>query len=105
MISLCDGIGGTLLALNTVSAAMTRYIAIENHDTTNVICNNVNGGQDGTLTPDHTWVNSVEDITEPKVKDLGAGNIRHCCFGPPCKDHSKLRLIPRSGSKTKLTIS
>lgn len=90
-------------ALNTVCAAMTRYIAVENHDTSRVICSNVNGGQGGTLTPDHTWASSVDDITEQRVKDLGAGNVRHCCFGPPCKDHSKLRLIPRSGSKSKMT--
>ena len=67
VIGLCDVIGGALLTLNTVSAAMTRYIAVENHDTARVICNNVNDGQNGTLTSDHTWANSVEDIAEPKV--------------------------------------
>ena len=75
---------------------------MESHDTTRVICNSVDDGQNGTLTPDHTWANSVEGNTEPKVQDLGAGNVKHCCFGPPCKGHSKLKLIPRSGSKTKL---
>jgi hypothetical protein len=59
VISLCDGLGGALLALNTVCAAMTRYIAVENHDTSRVICNNVNDGQGGTLTPDHTCMGKV----------------------------------------------
>ena len=27
----------------------------------------------------------------------GPGNIKHLCFGPPCKDHSKLRLITPKG--------
>lgn len=36
MISLCDGIGGALLALNTVNAAVTRYIAVESNDTAKV---------------------------------------------------------------------
>ena len=36
VISLCDGIGGALLALNTVNAAVTRYIAVESNDTAKV---------------------------------------------------------------------
>ena len=39
------------------------------------------------------------DITEDKVKELGPGNIKQVSFGPPCKDHSKLRLIPRKRGK------
>ena len=92
---MCDGIGGALLALNTVFASVTRYLAVECHDVSRVICNNVNSGAHGGAIPDHTWANRVEDITEQKIKVLGPGNVKHVAFGPPCKDHSKLRLIPR----------
>ena len=95
VISMCDGIGGALLALNTVFASVTRYLAVECHDASSVICNNVNSGAHGGAIPDHTYASRVEDITEQKIKDHGPGNVKHVAFGPPCKGHSKLRLIPR----------
>ena len=89
--------GCCLLALNAVRAAITRYIAVEKDDIARVVCDNVNDGSDGGIMADHSWSSDVYDITEDKVKSLGPGNIKHVSFGPPCKDHSKLRNVPRKG--------
>jgi hypothetical protein len=96
-LSFCDGIGCALLALNSVNALLTRYIAVESDPTARLVCNNVNDGQHGSITPDHTWASDVFDITEAMIIALGVGNIKLLCFGPPCQDHSKLRNIPRKG--------
>ena len=99
MLSLCSGMSTGLLALSMVDAAFTRFIAVEKHNISKVVAGNLN--RDCKVQPDHTWASDVHDITEQKVKDLGFGNIKQVQLSPPCKDHSKLRLIPR-GRKEEL---
>jgi hypothetical protein len=99
-ISLCDGMGCALLALNTVLALLTRYIAVEDGETARLICDNVNDGAHGSTTTDRSFASSMFDITEDMIVGLGPGNIAHLCAGPPCQDHSKLRNIPRQGRPT-----
>ena len=96
-LSLCNGIGCALFALNLVGASISRFIAVENDEIKRNICDNVNDGSNGETVADHSWASSVFDITEQMIIDLGPGRIKHMCFGPPCKDHSKLRLITPKG--------
>jgi hypothetical protein len=99
-MSLCNGIGGCLFALNVVGAVFDRVICVEKDNVAKVVCDNVNDGCRGPNVADNTWASDVWSITEDMIKGLGRNAIRYFSMGPPCQDHSKLRLIPRRGQKS-----
>ena len=101
VLALCSGMSTGLLALSLVQAKFTRFIAVEHNDVAKVVAGNLN--RDCSVKPDHSWASDIFDISEQKVKDLGRGNVKQLQISAPCKDHSKLRLIPRGRSKKELT--
>jgi hypothetical protein len=94
ILSLCDGMGCGALALKQVNASITRYIAVENSETSRIICDNVNPAEYDFPGVDHSWHSDVFNITEQSVRELGAGNIKQVLCGAPCQDMSSLRLLP-----------
>ena len=101
-MSLCGGIEGGAASLRAASTVMDRFISVENNATKQLIANNMNPAHGNFPGIDHTWHEDIMNITEQDIIDLGAGNIKLLMFGPPCKDMSKLRLLPdRQGHRPK----
>ena len=93
-MSLCGGIEGGAASLRATSTVMDRFISVENNAMKRLIANNVNPADAHFPGIDHSWHHDVMDITEQDIIDLGPGNIKMLMFGCPCKDMSKLRLLP-----------
>ena len=99
-IGLCNCIGCALLALNNIWSSITRFLAVECDETKKTICDNLNDGNRGGIIADHTWASNAYDITYQKIKGLGGGSVKTPSAGPPYKDHSKLRDIPRNSDNS-----
>ncbi len=52
-MSLCDGAGCVGLASRNCGVVFDRFLAVEQDQTSKLICNNVNNGQKGIPAPDH----------------------------------------------------
>ena len=102
-MSLCGGIECGAAFLRACSTVIDRFISVENNEVKQLIANNMNPAGDMFPGIDHSWHYDVMMITEQDIIDLGPGNIRILMFGPPCKDMSKLRLLPdRRGYRPKV---
>ncbi len=93
LLSLCDGAGCVGLASRNCGMVFDRFIAVEQDQTSKLICNNVNDGKEGIPAPDHDWHNNICDITGDDIASLGTGNIKLVAWGAPCEDMSLLRLL------------
>ena len=105
VLSLCDGMGCGLMSLraNGVSVDQAnRYIAVEIDADARAIAKNANPDKPGLPRIDHSWHSNVYNITEEDIERLGHNSIKMFLAGPPCQDFSKLRLIVRKRSKSKM---
>ena len=91
VVSICDGMGGSALALKSVNATVDRYIAYELDTDKSIIADNANPESHVFPGIYHTVGNDVRTITEQDVMNWGTVDL--LCLQPPCYDHSPLRLM------------
>ena len=100
VLSLCDGAGCADMALKKVDGSVGKYYAVEEDEVAKRICqhaNLVSGAFPGVT---HDWHSDVFDITEQSIIDIS--HVHLLCYGAPCKDLSKLRLLMSKARADKL---
>jgi hypothetical protein len=105
-ISLCDGMGASLVVMKLINADITRSIGVEINPMKRTICDNLNPPDTCSVGGvDHTWHTNVFDIKREDIAALGRNAVVATDIAANCEDFSLLRNLPsKYGPRGKLKV-
>ena len=92
--SMCGGMDVAALIAKAIQIRPSRHISVEITRSARTVAAAIHQLSEDHPGVDHSFATDVPTITREQIKSLGKSAISMICFGAPCEDMSKLRLLP-----------